>query len=263
MPSSKAESGPSGASLLEGRHAVITGGSRGIGRAIADRFHEAGAQPTIIDLPDALAQARLPVNWRSGACDFLAPDAEQVMTEFADGLDSVDIVVANAGVVPPWRRIETLDLEEWNAVFRINVAGVALTLKCFAPALAHSRAGSAIIMASLNAHKAHFRQALYTATKFAVLGLTRAAALDMGADGTRVNAIGPGPIATDALLARIDSRHALGAPGRQETLESLARESALGRMATTQDVAGTALFLASDLSAGISGAFLPVDCGIA
>ncbi len=262
MPGDETVNGPHTGALLAGRRAVITGGSRGLGRAIADCFHEAGAHPTIIDRQEALAQARLPSAWQQAACDLLAPDVERTMADIAASLDAVDIVVANAGVVPPWRRIASLDLAEWEAAFRINVAGVALTLKCFAPALARSRAGSAIVMASLNAHKPHPRQALYSATKFAVLGLARAAALDMGADGTRVNAIAPGPIATDALLSRIDARHAQGGPERQAVLHVLAEETALKRMASARDVAGAALFLASDLSAGISGALLPVDCGI-
>ena len=263
MPGIETREGPFTGALLQGRSAVITGGSRGIGRAIAERFHESGAQIAIIDLPQALAQARLPADWRQAACDFRAPGAEQTMTAIASDYNHTDIVVANAGVVPNWRRIEELDLDEWDEVFRINVAGVALALKCFAPALSRSKTASAIVMASLNAHKPHPRQALYTATKFAVLGLARAAALDMGAEGIRVNAIGPGPVATDALLSRIDARQVEGGPDRQAVLALYASDNALGRLATARDVAGAALFLASDLSAGISGAMLPVDCGIA
>ncbi len=261
MPPTHVGTGPAPEALLDGRCAVITGGARGLGRAIADRFHEAGARLVVVDLPDALAQARLPSGWQAAACDLAAPDAQETMTGIAARIEAVDVLVANAGVVPPWRRIEALDLQEWDRVFRVNVAGVALSLKCFAPALARSGAGAVVVMASLNAHKAHPRQALYTATKHAALGLARAAALDMGADGIRVNAIGPGPVATDALLSRIDARHAGGGPERPVALAGLAEETALGRIATASDVAGAALFLASDLSAGVSGALLPVDCG--
>ena len=248
--------------ILGGKRTVITGGCRGLGREIAARFSSEGAGILIIDRRGAISNAELDSNWIVEECDFLDSGAEPVMAEIARKSGPTDIVVANAGIVPPWRRISELNMSEWSDVFKVNVEGVALTLKCFAPGLAESGAGSAIVMASLNSWKAHPRQALYTATKHAVLGLTRAAALDMGGEGIRVNAICPGPIATEALQSRIDHRHTEGGPARNEALKLLAAETALDRIATTNDVAGAALFLASDLSAGITGAMLQVDCGI-
>jgi NAD(P)-dependent dehydrogenase (short-subunit alcohol dehydrogenase family) len=90
----------------------------------------------------------------------------------------------------------------------------------------------------------------------------RAAALDMGADGTRVNAIAPGPIATDALMARIESRHRSGGPSPEEALAMLAAETATGRMATEDDVAEVALWLASDAARGVTGTMVPVESGL-
>jgi NAD(P)-dependent dehydrogenase (short-subunit alcohol dehydrogenase family) len=120
-----------------------------------------------------------------------------------------------------------------------------------------------VLTASINGYRAHGEQILYTATKHAVVGLTRAAALDLGQRGVRVNALAPGPIATEALQGRIRSRHAAGGPALDEALAAFAGQTALGRMATEADVAAAALLLACDLSAGVTGTILPVECGLA
>jgi NAD(P)-dependent dehydrogenase (short-subunit alcohol dehydrogenase family) len=148
-------------------------------------------------------------------------------------------------------------------VFAVNVWGPAVMLKTFADALAASGRGAAVLMASINSYRAHGEQILYTATKHAVVGLTRAAALDLGQRGVRVNALAPGPIATEALQSRIQARHAAGGPALDEALAAFAGQTALGRMATEADVAAAALLLACDLSAGVTGTILPVECGLA
>ena len=225
--------------LLAGRIAVVTGAARGLGAAIAARLRQEGAVVQGLDLPD---------------CD--VTEEAQVAAAMAR-LPHLDILVANAGVVPPWRGVEALDFAEWDRVFAVNVRGVAACMKHAAPRMG---AGGAILaMASLNAERAAVGQALYTATKHAVLGLVRAAALDLGPRGIRVNAIGPGPIATAALRGRIAAR---GTPADQ-ALASEAARTALGRIATEAEVANTALFLVSDLASGITGKMLRVDGGLA
>ena len=138
-----------------------------------------------------------------------------------------------------------------------------MTLKAFADALAASGRGAAVLMASINGYRAHPDQILYTAAKHAVVGLTRAAALDLGRRGVRVNALAPGPVATEALRSRVLARHAAGGPPLEEALAAFAAHTALGRMATAADVAAAAVLLASDLAAGVTGSVLPVECGFA
>ena len=248
---------------LTGRTALVTGGSRGLGLAIAKRLSRANADIAIVDHPDALATAILPENWITEAVDLSTDSAESDMSKAVGTLDRIDILIANAGVVPAWRNTSELDMSEWDNVFRINVAGIAVALKAAAQSLSTSPFGSAVLMASINGYRAHPSQILYTATKHAVIGLMRATALDLGNHGVRVNALAPGPIATDALMDRIRNRHAAGGPATDDALSALAAETALGRIASEDDVAGAALYLASDLSAGVTGTVLPVECGLA
>lgn len=247
---------------LTGRRALVTGGRRGLGRAIADRLSRAGAGITIVDLAAPAARSDLPGDWTVADIDLAAAAAEDELSKLAGGLGSLDVLVANAGVVPPWRGIAALDRDEWRRVFDTNVLGAALTLKAFAPLLRASDRGSAVLMASINGYSAHPEQALYTATKHAVIGLMRAAALDLGRDGVRVNAVAPGPIATEALQARVATRHAAGGPAPDAAFAAMAAETALGTMATPAMVADAVLFLASDLAAGVTGTVLPVECGL-
>ena len=248
---------------LDGKTALVTGGARGLGRAIAQRLGESGAAGAIVDLPSELAQASAPDGWKRIAADVRREEEiAAAVGATLDGLGRLDIVVANAGVVPPWRETEALDLAEWDNVFAINVRGVAATLKHAVPAL-KVRGGAIIVTASLNSWRAHPRQGLYTATKHAVLGIVRAAALDLGRYGIRVNAVGPGPVATEALLSRIEARALDGGPSVDDALRRFAEETALRRMVSEADVANTVLFLASDLSAGLTGTLVPIDAGLA
>ncbi|MEM9047825.1 MAG: SDR family oxidoreductase [Pseudomonadota bacterium] len=245
---------------LAGRHAVVTGAATGLGRAIADRLQNAGAQITAIDLPSTVDA--MPTGWSRIGIDLSAPNAQDALHAVAARLSTLDILVANAGVVPPWRGVDALDAQEWQQVMAVNVWAVAATLGAFTAPLAASGQGAAVLMASINGYRAHPKQVLYTASKHAVIGIMRAAALDLGARGIRVNALAPGPIATDALIARIDTRHGQGGPERTEALAGLAGDSALGRIATAQEVAKAAHFLASDASSGMTGVVLPVEAGL-
>jgi len=240
------------AGLLDGKVAAVTGGARGLGAAICAEFRAAGAAAAALDIAGA------------EPCD--VTDEASIAAALARVVAAhgrLDIVVCNAGVVPPWRGIEALDLEEWDRVFAVNVRGVAATMKAAVPHL-KARGGAIIAMSSIMGYRAHAAQAAYVASKHAVLGLVRAAALDLGRHGIRVNAIGPGSVATEALLGRMAARAEAGiAPPVAEALAAAARDPALGRMVTEQDVARTALYLASDLASGVTGQIVPVEGGLA
>ncbi len=228
--------------LLAGRRAAVTGGSRGLGAAIGRAFMAEGAVVAVLDLPEALAAEDAFRGAAALPCD--VSDELQVATALqatAEALGGLDMVVANAGLVPPWRETDALDLGEWDRVMAVNVRGVAATVKHAVPYL-KARGGSLILMASINAAVSHPRQMLYTASKHAVLGIMRAAALDLGRYGIRVNALAPGPIATEALVERIETRAAAGGLDKDAALAALAAQTPLGRIATADEVAKTAVY---------------------
>ena len=245
--------------LLDGKVALVTGGAHGLGRAIVQGFADAGAQGRVFDLTPG--SEPLPKDWSFERGDVSSEaDVARAVARIGETFDRLDVAVANAGLVPPWRDTEAIDLVEWDRVFEVNVRGVMATIKHAVPAM--KRGGSIIAMGSTNSWAAHPKQAAYSASKHAVLGIVRAAARDVGRLGIRVNALCPGPVATEALLDRARQRAEAGGASVEETLKRYA-DTPLGRMPTEQDVAGAALFLASDLSSGVTGHLIPVDAGSA
>jgi len=243
---------------LHGRKAVVTGGARGLGAAVVTRLYEAGVTGVVLDLNTAL---EAPPGWSSVRVDVRDESSLKVaFAEVADRLAAVDVVVAAAGVVPPWSSVRDLDLESWDAVFAVNVRGLAATLREVAPLLSSDSAFVAI--ASLNSWRGDANLMSYVASKHAVLGVVRSAALELGPSGTRVNAVAPGPVATETLLERMQRRSAAGGLTVERALAAAAAETALGRMASIDEVASATLFLAGRLSSGITGHLLPVDAGI-
>ena len=234
--------------LLDGKTALVTGGARGLGAAIAARFREEGARVVTLDLSGGDVE-----------CDVTEEAA--VATVFARIGPGIDVLVANAGMVPPWSDLTATDAAVWDRVFAVNVRGVMLTLKYGVPLM--RAGGSVVAMGSIMSQRGAARQALYSATKHAVLGIVRCAAMELGPRGIRVNAIGPGPVATNALRERVARRAASGeGPGMDAAFGALNGETALGRIATEADVAGVAVFLASDLSSAVSGRLVRVDGGL-
>jgi NAD(P)-dependent dehydrogenase (short-subunit alcohol dehydrogenase family) len=246
------------AGLLDGRVALITGGTRGLGAAIARMFATAGALGAVADLE----KGPCPEGWTWLVADVTNEDQiGRAVAATTDRFGHLDIVVANAGVVPPWSATTDFDLDALDRTLAVNVRGVAATMKHGARALQED-GGAIVVMASMNASHAAPAQGAYTASKHAVLGLVRTAALDLGRYGIRVNAIGPGPVATEAFRERIASRETQGGLAADDALRQAAAGTALGRMVTEDDVARTALYLASDLSSGVTGALVPVDAGL-
>jgi NAD(P)-dependent dehydrogenase (short-subunit alcohol dehydrogenase family) len=245
---------------LEGTRALVTGGANGLGAAIVELFAEAGASGVSLDLGTS---GPLPPNWHALGADVRSETEIKRAGEAAVATlgGPLDLLVAAAGIVPPRRGIPELDLDEWDNLFAINVRGVAATLKHAAPQMVDG--GAIVVLGSLNSWRGDGNITAYVASKHAVLGIVRSAAIDLGSRGIRVNAIGPGPVATEALRGRMASRAQSGGPSLDEALRVAAAGTSLGRIATVADVAGTALFLASELSAGITGQLVAVDGGLA
>ena len=231
---------------LEGKNAFVTGAAGGIGRAVAERFVQAGAKVVITDIVDSRAVAE-----EIGA-KFIQVDVgseESVVAglqQAVEMLGCLDIVVNNAGVGDVGSLLAETTQELMERTTRINQWGVFFGLK-HAPKLMND-GGSIINTASLAAIIKMAGSGAYSATKAAVVSLTKMAALELGQRGIRVNAVCPGYIAT-----------ALGSGEEGRTL--CEQFTALGRVGTTQDLAGVFHFLAADESSYLTGQALVVDGG--
>lgn len=244
---------------LKNKKVLVTGASNGLGLKIAKKFADAGSVGFGFDLKKNNFDIK---EWSFSKVDI--SDEKEVLRGFKkikNVLGSIDIVVANAGIVPKWRSIDSIDNDEWEKVFNVNVKGVALTIK-HAVDLMKSSGGSIIIMGSINSLFGHSGQSLYTATKHALLGIVKCASVDLGNYNIRVNAIGPGPVATSALIERVKTREKKGGESFEKALEKFANNTALGKMVTEEDVANTAIYLGSKLSESITGHLIPVANGL-
>lgn len=238
----------------------MTGGGNGIGAGVVQRFAELGATGTIVDLPGAVG-GPVPAGWQVQDVDVRdeasIAAAVRAATEAHGGLDAV---VAAAGVVPSWQQPADLDMSDFARVLDINVLGVAATIKYVAPLLGD---GSTVtVVGSLNSWKGDPNIVSYAASKHAVLGIVRSAALALGAAGVRVNAVAPGPIATEALRGRMATRAEATGVSVDDALVAAARATTLGRIASVDDVVSGIVFLTSRMSAGMTGQLLNIDCGI-
>ncbi len=240
---------------LSGKRALVTGGSRGIGRAIALALAAEGARVVAGYRNEGEAVASLEREFKAAGdgqlvqADLSDPaGATHLIEECRSRLGGLDIIVNNAGAMShtPY---DKLTPEEWQRLIATNLTGVHLVIQQALPILADGSSiinvGSGLALVGMPA-RAH-----YTASKAGVIGLSRSLAKELGKRGIRVNVIAPGIIETDLVSGLTEE-------GRRR-YESLA---SLGRLGQPADVANVALFLASDMSGYISGATLPVDGGI-
>jgi 3alpha(or 20beta)-hydroxysteroid dehydrogenase len=244
--------------MLEGRRFLVTGGARGLGAAIVDTLAAHGARGLVVDLREPETGS---VPWPFVAADVTDDTAMRDLAAAAVADDGAfDGLVTAAGIVPSWHTPEEIDLEDFDRTMAVNVRGTVVAIKSVA---AQMPAGSTIVaIGSLNSWRGDGNLVSYVASKHAVLGVVRSAALALGPRGIRVNAVAPGPVATQALLSRVDSRAAVTGLDREAALARAAESTALRRLATPQDVADAVLFLSSPLSRAVSGHLLPVDGGI-
>lgn len=247
-----------GSRMLKGRRFLVTGGARGLGAAVVETLAAHGATGLIVDLrqPDPGTHP-----WPFEAADVTDEDSMRALTRsHAAEHGPFDGLVAAAGVVPGWHSPEAIDLGEFDRTMAVNVRGTVVSIKAVADQMP---AGSTIVaIGSLNSWKGDANLLSYVASKHAVLGVIRSTALALGRRDIRVNAVAPGPVATEALRSRIDSRASMTGLDLETALARSADQTALGRLATPQDIADAVLFLSSPLSGAISGHLLPVDGGI-
>ncbi|MEO8539837.1 MAG: SDR family oxidoreductase [bacterium] len=240
---------------LEGKTAVITGGSRGIGFGIARAFVDAGARVIITARNEsqlAEAASQLGANCIARRCDNGDPADIAALAESAWELSAVDILVNNAGISPYYKRSEHVTLEEWDSVVDVNMRGTYFCSVEFARRMFEGgMPGSIINVTSVTGVVPFAKQGVYAATKAAIHQFTKVMALEWAEKNVRVNAIAPGWVDTDLVGELFASRHG----------EGLRSDIPIGRLATPADVAGAAVWLASEAASYVTGSIVVVDGG--
>ncbi|HEY6243135.1 MAG TPA: SDR family NAD(P)-dependent oxidoreductase [Pyrinomonadaceae bacterium] len=255
--------------MLKNKTALITGGGRGIGKAIADALAREGARVAVgartleqvKEVADQLA-GKYGVQTHACVCDVSnSASVETMFRDIREAFDSdIDILVNNAGVAESATLANTTD-ELWNKHLAINLSGTFYCTRAALPAMVECGWGRIINIASIAGKTGAPYITAYSASKHGVMGLTRSLALEVGASGVTVNAICPGYVETDMVtkgIERITKRTGLSAEAAKESLNKMSPQN---RMVTPEEVAAVALLLASDEGRGINGQGLNIDGG--
>ena len=243
---------------LSGKVAVVTGAAMGIGARIAELLLEAGASVVAGDIAyDALYERFGGIgNVRIRHADVRRrSDCEALTAAAIRRLGRVDILVNNAGITRRAPLEDTTD-ELWDNVLQTNLASAFYMARAVVPTMQAQGGGAIVNIASINAIRGNLELTAYGASKGGMTGMTRVMAMELAPDNIRVNALCPGTVDTpmnDEYLAAVERP--------VETMEMLIAKHPMGRIATADDVAWAALFLASDLASFITGVSVPIDGG--
>ena len=242
---------------LEGRTVLITGAARGMGRAAATRFVEEGARVLCGDLLDE--EGKQLADELGEAATYVHLDVtsdEDWGAAVAAGerqFGRIDALVNNAGILS-FAALDQMTRDDYQRVIDVNQIGVLLGMKYTAPAIERAGGGAIVNVSSVEGLGGGAFLTAYTSTKFAVRGLTKAAAWELGSKAIRVNSIHPGAIRTQM----IESQPGFG----DQAVQFMGSRTALKRMGTAEDVAGVVVFLVSDDAAYMTGAEVAIDGGV-
>jgi len=250
--------------MLNGKVALITGGGRGIGRAIALAFARDGAR-IVVAARTAAQVEQVAAEIGNGAiavvCDVSNSESvTQMFAQTSEQLGDVDILVNNAGIAESSTIVTTTD-DFWARHLAINLSGTFYCTRAALPAMLEKKWGRVINIASIAGKVGAPYIAAYAASKHGVMGLTRSVALEVAAAGVTVNAICPGYVDTEMVTRGIERITTRTGRSADEALEALKKMSPQNRLATAEEVAAVALLLASDEGRGINGQGINVDGG--
>lgn len=242
--------------LLEGKTAIITGGARGIGKSIAQKFASEGSNVAIVDLikDDSVLAFEselkaMGINAKTYTADVaIFNDVQNIVSQIVSDFGKVDILVNNAGITKD-SALKRMTEEQWDAVLSVNLKSVFNFSKAIQPVMWKQGNGSIINMSSVVGVSGNANQSNYSASKAGMIGFTKSIAKELGIRGIRCNAIAPGFIITE-MTAQLP----------QEVRDEWISRIPLKRGGTPEDVANIALFLASELSSYVNGQVINV-CG--
>jgi len=241
---------------------VITAGASGIGEAIATAFEDAGARVAVCDIsqdavdafatthPEAIARV---ANVSSEA------DMDAFLDEVIGLWGSVDVLVNNAGSAGPTDLIEDIELADWQRCLSINLDGILLTLRKIAPLMKAQKSGAVINITSTAGLFGYPRRTPYAAAKFAVVGLTKSIAWELGSFNVRVNAIAPGSVDGPRMDHVISAQASSSGESEADIRAGYQKMAALNTFIDHEDIANTCVFLASPAARRVSGQIIAVD----
>jgi NAD(P)-dependent dehydrogenase (short-subunit alcohol dehydrogenase family) len=244
---------------LTGKRALVTGGGRGLGKAMARGFAECGADVMICSRSEGeLAAAVKEIGeGLSTSIEYRITDmsnrssVDALARAALDHFGTVDILVNNAGINQP-QPIDEIDDDRWDQQIEVNLTSIMRLTRALVPAMKAQRWGRVIHISSVLGVGSKPGRNAYSATKSALLGLAKASALDLGPFGITVNCLGPGPFLTEMPLSLLN----------EEQQAEFSRITALGRWAQPRELAGPAILLASEAGSYITGEMLLVDGGV-
>lgn len=244
--------------LLEGKVALVTGAARGIGKALAIRFAQEGANVAFTDLviDENAEQTKKEIEACGVKCEAYASDAsnfeetEKIVNKIKEDFGRIDILVNNAGITKDGLMLRMTE-QQWDLVLKINLKSAFNFIHAVLPIMLRQRGGSIINMASVVGVHGNAGQSNYAASKAGMIALAKSVAQEVGSRGIRANAIAPGFIET-AMTAALP----------EEVRKDWASKIPLRRGGTPEDIANVATFLASDMSGYVTGQVIQVDGGM-
>lgn len=248
--------------ILTGRTALITGGGTGLGAAIANSLHGAGASVVVAgrraepvrELAGKLGER---ARWRT--VDVADPHSVAELEKSLQGT-AISIVINNAGVGGPVAKLIDIEPAAWDEVFDINVRGVFLICRAFLPAMIAAGGGDVINLASVSGKRPLIRRTPYCASKMAVIGLTSTLAFEVGPHGVNVNSLSPGPVAGERMDRNFTMEAEQSGVSYEAAQEAFVSRSALGRMVEEKEVGQAVLAMLQ--MPGLSGADVDLSAGM-
>lgn len=242
---------------LTGLRVAITAGANGIGKVMADSFAACGADVFVSDVDDAALKSCGHAGMRADAG--VAAECEAFVDAAIRHLSGLDVLVNNAGIAGPTKKVEHVTPEELEATLRIDVAGMFHCSRRAIPALRAAGGGAIINLSSAAGRFGFPLRAPYAAAKWGVVGFTKSLSIELGPDGVRVNAILPGPVDGPRIRAVIKAKAQADNISENEMTERTVATTSLKAFVTQQDIANMALYLASPFGTTISGQAISVD----
>lgn len=234
---------------------LITAGASGIGRAMAEAFEAIGHEVWVTDVDQAALEA-LPETWQTREAN--AVD-EARMAQIIAEMGQIDVLCANAGIAGPTAQIEDIELEEWRACVSVNLEGAFLATKHAAPLMKAAGQGAIILTSSTAGIYGYPNRAPYAAAKWAIIGLMKTLAMELGPHGIRANAICPGAVEGTRMEGVLEREALAKGMTRDQVYDGYAVGTSMRRFVEASDIANMAVFLGSDTARMVSGQVIAVD----